>query len=77
MNVLFLEILLEKTVNHKELIQRLLNEANEILAIIVASIRQQEIINRKSKIVNRKLKDVKEKNHSLFGYKRRKNGKRH
>ena len=35
----FLEILLEKTVNHKELIQKLLNEANEILAIIVASIK--------------------------------------
>ena len=39
MNVLFFEILLEKSVNHKELIQRLLNEANEILAIIVASIK--------------------------------------
>ena len=34
----FLEIYL-KTVNHKELIQKLLNEANEILAIIVASIK--------------------------------------
>ena len=35
----FLEILLEKTIKHKDLIQRLLNEANEILAIIVASIK--------------------------------------
>ena len=35
----FLEILLEKSVNHKELIQKLLSEANEILAIIVASIK--------------------------------------
>ena len=35
----FLEILLEKTVNHKEIIQKLLSEANEILAIIVASIK--------------------------------------
>ena len=39
MNVLFFEILLEKSVNHKELIQKLLSEANEILAIIVASIK--------------------------------------
>jgi hypothetical protein len=34
----FLEILVENC-NHKELIQKLLNEANEILAIIVASIK--------------------------------------
>ena len=35
----FLEILVEKSVNHKDLIQKLLSEANEILAIIVASIK--------------------------------------
>ena len=48
----FLEILLEKSVNHKELIQKLLSEANEILAIIVASIKSAR--NNKSQIKNRK-----------------------
>ena len=48
----FLEILLEKSVNHKELIQKLLSEANEILAIIVASIKSAR--NNKSYIKNRK-----------------------
>ena len=48
----FLEILLEKTVNHKEIIQKLLSEANEILAIIVASIKSAR--NNKSQIKNRK-----------------------
>lgn len=35
----FLEILNEKSVNHKEQISRLLKEANEILAIVVSSIK--------------------------------------